>query len=109
MSDLKKGIANLGKWTEKTAQAVRRICKSKNAPCVGFGLVFFEPEAKDDKKWNFVIELAFDPNNKLDKQTRIDLENAFSFISEGIKRIMSGVELENELDARDFSARKDLH
>jgi hypothetical protein len=81
-------IMDLGKWAEKTAGAVRRICSKKQAPCVGFSLVFFDPLAtSDDERWNYVIELAFDPHNPPTEEERKNLQEAFEYISEGIKRI----------------------
>jgi hypothetical protein len=73
---MKPGIMDLSKWVEKTAQAVRRICSKKQAPCVGL------------ERWNYVIELAFDPNNPPTQEERNQLQNAFEFISEGVRRIM---------------------
>ena len=86
---MKPGIMDLSKWVEKTAQAVRHICSRKQAPCVGFSLVFFDPLAEPDERWNYVIELAYDPNNPPSQEERKRLERAFEFISEGLCRIMS--------------------
>jgi hypothetical protein len=49
---MKPGMMDLSKWIEKTAQAVRRICRKKQAPCVGFSLVFFDPMAMPEKQWS---------------------------------------------------------
>jgi hypothetical protein len=86
---MKPGMMNLSKWVEKTAQAVRHICIKKQAPCVGLSLVFFDPLAEPEERWNYVIELAYDPNNPPSLEERKRLEQAFEFISEGIRRIMS--------------------
>ena len=86
---MKPGIMDLSKWVEKTAQAVRHICSRKQAPCVGFSLVFFDPLAEPDERWNYVVELAYDPNNPPSQEERKRLERAFEFISEGLCRIMS--------------------
>ena len=94
---MKPGIMNLSKWVEKTAQAVRHICIKKQAPCVGFSLVFFDPLAEAEERWNYVIELAYDPNNPPSLEERKRLEQAFEFISEGIRRIMS-----EETQEKDF-------
>ena len=91
---MKPGIMDLTKWSEKTAQAVRRICGKKHAPCVGFGLVFFDPLAEPEERWNYVIELAFDPHNPPSEDEQMQLQQAFEFISEGIRRIMGEVEEE---------------
>jgi hypothetical protein len=91
---MKPGIMNLSKWVEKTAQAVRHICMRKQAPCVGFSLVFFDPLAEPEERWNYVIELAYDPNNPPSEEERKQLEQAFELISEGIRRIMSEEESE---------------
>ena len=85
---MKPGIMDLSKWAEKTAQAVRRICSKKQAPCVGFSLVFFDPVAEPEKRWNYVIELAFDPHNPPSQEEQEQLQNAFEFISEGVRRIL---------------------
>ena len=95
---MKPGIMNLNKWAERTAQAVRAICGKKQAPCVGFSLVFFDPVAPDEHKWNFVIELAFDPHNPPSDEEKENLEKTFEFISEGIKRIMNADEIEDNLE-----------
>ena len=87
---MKPGIMDLGKWAEKTAQAVRAICGKKQAPCVGFSLVFFDPIAPPEERWNYVIELAFDPHNRPPEEEWKQVEEAFQFISEGIRRIMGG-------------------
>ena len=91
---MKPGIMNLSKWVEKTAQAVRRICIKKQAPCVGFSLVFFDPLAEPEERWNYVIELAYDPNSPPSQEEQKRLEQAFELISEGIRRIMSAEESE---------------
>jgi hypothetical protein len=38
---------------------------------------------------SYVIELAFDPNNPPTQEERDQLQNAFEFISEGVRRIMA--------------------
>jgi hypothetical protein len=94
-------MMNLSKWVEKTAQAVRRICSQKQAPCVGFSLIFFDPVAEPEERWNYVVELAFDPNNPPSLEEREQLEQAFGFISEGVRRIMGGEQPEmTELEER---------
>jgi hypothetical protein len=98
---------NLSKWVEKTAQAVRHICIRKQAPCVGFSLVFFDPIAEPEKRWNYVIELAHDPHNPPSLEERKRLEQAFEFISEGIRRIMC--EEANEKDSVDCSRAARWH
>ena len=95
---MKPGIMNLSKWVEKTAQAVRHICIKKQAPCVGFSLVFFDPLAEPEERWNYVIELAYDPNNPPSQEERNRLEEAFELISEGIRRIMSQEEIEEVVE-----------
>ena len=87
---MKPAVMNLNKWTEKTAGAVRRICQQKQAPCVGFSLLFFDPTAVAEQQWNFVIELAYDPLNPPCDEERKHVQQAFEFITEGIKRIMGG-------------------
>lgn len=95
---MKPGIMNLSKWVEKTAQAVRRVCIRKQAPCVGFSLVFFDPLAESEQRWNYVIELAFDPNNPPSAAEQKRLQQAFEFISEGVRRIMSEQAGENDIE-----------
>ena len=97
---MKPGIMNLSKWVEKTAQAVRHICIKKQAPCVGFSLVFFDPLAEPEERWNYVIELAYDPNNPPSPGERQRLEQAFEFISEGIRRIMREGKREDKFEDR---------
>ena len=95
---MKPGIMNLSKWVEKTAQAVRHICIRKQAPCVVFSLAFFDPLAEPEERWNYVIELAYDPNNPPSQGERQRLEQAFEFINEGIRRIMSQEESEDKFE-----------
>ncbi len=102
---MKPGIMNLKKWTAKTAMAVERICGKKQAPCVGFSLVFFDPMAPAEERWNYVIELAFDPHNPPEEEERKKLQKAFEFINEGVKKIMGG---DFEDDPEDFTARADF-
>jgi hypothetical protein len=103
---MKPGIMDLSKWIEKTAQAVRHICSKKQAPCVGFSLIFFDPMADPEEQWNYVIELGFDPNNPPSEEEQKQLQEAFEFISEGIKRIMGGVETKDNLE--DFTVKGSL-
>jgi hypothetical protein len=95
---MKPGILNLSKWVEKTVQAVRHICIMKQAPCVGFSLVFFDPLAQPEERWNYVIELAYDPSNPPSHEERKRLEQAFELISEGIRRVMSDEESEEDFE-----------
>jgi hypothetical protein len=104
---MKPGIMDLSKWVEKTAQAVRHICIRKQAPCVGFSLIFFDPLAEPEERWNYVIELAYDPNNPPSQEERKRLEQAFEFISEGIRRIMS--EETQEKDCEECSRAAQFH
>ncbi|MBW1982560.1 MAG: hypothetical protein JRJ12_15220 [Deltaproteobacteria bacterium] len=87
---MKPAIASIPKWTEKTAQAVKKICLEKNAPCVGFALVFFDPVAEQQQRWSYVIELAFDPHNPPTEEERQKVAATFEFICEGIKRLLGG-------------------
>ena len=88
-------IMDLGKWIEKTVEAVRRICEKKQAPCVGFSLVFFDPlNPVEDERWNYVIELAFDPHNPPSPEESENLKKAFEYISEGIHKIYTEEERE---------------
>ncbi len=80
-------IMDLGKWIEKTVQAIKRICSKKQAPCVGFSLVFSDPMVEPEDRWNYVIELAFDPNNPPTEEEQANLRKTFDFISEGIRKI----------------------
>ena len=104
---MKPGIMNLNKWAAKTAQAVERICQNKEAPCVGFSLVFFDPMAPPEERWNYVIELAFDTHNPPTEEEQKQLQEAFEFISEGIKRIMNAEEIKDKLS--DYMAHGSFH
>ena len=95
---MKPGIMNLTKWTEKTAQAVRHICLKKKAPCVGFCLVFFDPMAAPEERWNYVIELAFDAANPPTEEEQKQVRRVFEFLSEGIKRIVGGKPGQEDLE-----------
>jgi hypothetical protein len=54
--------------------------------------------AEADERWNYVIELAYDPKNPPSEEERERLEHAFEFISEGIRRIMNGEAEEVEIE-----------
>ena len=103
---MKPGMMNLSKWAEKTAQAVRRICGNKEAPCIGFSLVFFDPLASEEERWNYVIELAYDPHNPPEDEEQVRIRKAFELINDGVRRIMGG---EFEDDPEDYTVRGDLH
>lgn len=97
---------DMGKWAAKTARAVERICIGKDAPCVGFSLVFFDPTAKEEERWNYVIELAYDPHNPPEAGEQERVRKAFELVSEGVRRIMGG---DFEDDPEDYTVRGDLH
>ena len=104
---MKPGIADLGKWTEKTAGAVRRICSNKEAPCVGFGLAFFDPMEPGEEKWNFVIELAFDPHNPPPEEEQKEVQKALEFIARGVAHIMGGEQ--RDIDLEELIVHGKLH
>ena len=86
---MKPGIADLGKWTEKTVGAVRHICHKKTGPCVGFALLFIDPLAVDEKQWNYVIELAYDPANPPSEEEQKDCQKAFEYIMEDTRSLFN--------------------
>lgn len=102
--DIKTGIANLSKWTEKTVEMVRRVCNRKKAPCMGIAMLFIDPSAPIEERYNFVIELAGDPNNPMSKEDREALTKAFEHIMGGVMQILHGAVEEFDA-AEDFSAR----
>jgi hypothetical protein len=61
-------------------------------------LVFFDPLAEPEERWNYVIELAYDPQNPPSDEERKRLEKAFQFISEGIRSIMDGEASEEDFE-----------
>lgn len=100
------------KWAEKTAQLVRRICLKKAAQGkgvpIGISLLFYDPFAKDEEKWNYVIELAGDPNEGMPEEDREIMIAAFEYIMEGVKRIYEkGVPSEAEMEP--YTARANFH
>jgi hypothetical protein len=103
------GMMDLQRWTEKLAQLVRRICSKKSAPCVGISLVFFDPTAPKEKQWNYVIELAFDPDNPPPEEEREMLTKAFEYINAGVQRIFGGHEIDDSEIPNDYSARANFH
>ena len=103
---MKPGIMNLNKWTEKTAQAVKHVCSKKQAPCVGFSLVFFVPMAPEDEQWSYTIELAFDPNNPPSEEEQKQVQEMFEFINEGVRQILGGEKKDN---LSDYIATGELH
>ena len=105
----KPGIANLAKWAEKTSLAVRRICRSKKAPCVGFALVFFDPFAREEERWSFSVQLAFDPNTGIDEKSRRELEKTMQYLARGVATIMGG-DLGQEMhDLEDYTVEGRWH
>ncbi len=103
---MKPAIMDLSKWTQKTVGAVERICGSKQAPCVGFSLVFYDPMAPVGERWNYAIELAYDPHSPPEEEEQIRVRKSFELISEGIRRIMGG-DFEN--DSENLTVRGNLH
>jgi len=104
---MKPAITNLTKWANKAAEAVRNQCMLKEAPCVGFGLAFFDPMAPEDARWNFTIQLAFDPHNPPPEEERKQLEEALEYIARGVAHIMGGKHQDINLD--DLIVHGELH
>ena len=98
---------DLNKWATKTAESVRNRCFSKEAPCVGYGLAFYDPLEEEEKQWSFLIDIAFDPNNPPPKEEIEQLEKALEFISRGVAHIMGGKKEDINLD--DLIVTGDLH
>jgi hypothetical protein len=73
-------IVNLKKWAAKTASLVERICLAKKGMPIGLALLFFDPTAPEDEQFNFVIQLAADPNEPTDIA-------CFEYIMRGVKEI----------------------
>jgi len=99
---MKPGITNLNRWTEKLVDAIRGHCQNVGAPCVGFGLVFFDPITENlEKQWRNVIRVAIDPHSDhpetWDQATKEKIETVLQFMTEGIKRILGGEIDVNEL------------
>lgn len=106
--DIKTGIANLNKWTEKTVEMVRRVCNRKKAPCVGLAMLFVDPHAPKEEQWNFVIELAQDPHNPMSEDDRKALTDAFEHIMGGVMQILHGA-VEDVSAEEDFTAKGTFH
>ena len=84
-------MIDLSKWIDEAVKTLRNACESRQKPCVGFSLLFFDPIAEKDEQWQFASYFVGD--KKTDKFTEEDkerLELAFMFIQEGVKRIMTG-------------------
>ncbi len=92
MSDKPKkdNIMDLTLWSNQMAETVRQICLRKQSPCVAFSLIFFDPFVTEEERWNFVIKMAYDMNDPPPEEDRKKLETALTYISEGVKRIMTG-------------------
>jgi hypothetical protein len=103
---MKPGIMDLNKWASKTALAVERICQNKQAPCVGFCLVFFDPLGEEETRWNYVIELAHDPHSPPEDAEQKKVTQLFEMVAEAIRRVMSGDYVE---DLRDYEVRGSFH
>lgn len=83
-------IPDLSRWSSQTAETVRQICLRKEAPCVAFSLIFFDPFVKEEEMWNYVIQMAHDRHEPPSDEDKKRLEKALEFINEGVKRIMLG-------------------
>ena len=84
-------VLDLSKWIDEAVRTVRKACEKKQKPCVAFSLLFFDPMAQDEQKWNFANYFVGDKYK--DKHTEEDkerIELAFMYIQEGVKRIMAG-------------------
>jgi hypothetical protein len=105
---MKPGILDKAKWSAKTAALVQRICNRKEGVPLGIALLFYNPMASDEEKWNFVIELASDPNEPMPDEERERLTACFEYIMEGVRRIYEkGVPDDSEMEQ--FTVRGDLH
>jgi hypothetical protein len=69
-------ITDLVKWAAKTAQAVQKICLTRQGPCVGICLLFLEMDDKGEKKWYFTTHMAGDGEEGMDNPERKKLERA---------------------------------
>lgn len=85
---------------------VRRVCNKKPGPCVGIAMLFVDPHAPEETQWNFVIELAGDPNHPMSEKDRQDLTAAFEHIMAGVAQLLDGA-VDDELS--EFVAKGALH
>lgn len=76
-------------------------------PCVGFSLVFLNPLNKEEIDFQFKTMLVGEPNQEIDEQSKKDMEQAFEFLAEGVKRIMLGEFRSDTL--KDYTATGSLH
>lgn len=103
---MKPSITDLSKWAQKTGEAVKRICGQKEGLPIAFAICFFDPMATEDKQWNFVIELAFDPNNPPPEEDQKKLRLAMEHIMDGVAQIYQADKVE---DMEDFTAKGSFH
>ena len=101
------GIASLSTWTEKTVGCVRSACAKRESPCVAMCLVFYDPFAKEDERWEFSINLAMDPHSILEKKDRECLVTALEYVAAGIKKIMEDPALAEEAKTKEIK-REDV-
>ena len=101
-------ILDLSKMAEQTAQAVKRLCLSKTSIPMGFSLLFFDPMATIEKRWNYTINLAGNPERDMDPEERKRLQACFEIIMEGVKRIYQEGVPETEIDDA-YRAREGYH
>ena len=84
-------IIDLSKWIDESVRTLRDACESKQKPCVAFSLLFFDPIAQEDEQWQFANYFVGDKKTyKYTEEDKERLEQAFMFIQEGVKRIMTG-------------------
>ena len=98
-------IVDLGKWTEKTAQAVRSVCNKKTGPCVGFCLLFMELDKHGNKLWNFSIQMAGDPHEMNNEESK-RLEKAMEIAAAHMQKAFDD---SGEADISEFAVVGKLH
>lgn len=75
------------KWDAKTAELVHRICRGKKGVCFGLALLFLDVNAPEEEMFQFVIELAQDPDNPIPPDERERLTACFEYIMIGVRKL----------------------
>ena len=80
-------MTNKGKWDAKTSALVHELCSRKDGVCIGLALLFFDPMASEEEMFNFVIELAGDPDNPMDPEEYKRLVACLEYIMIGVRKL----------------------
>ena len=74
----------------ENSRGSRAYMSEKTSSLCGLQFSVFRSASRRRRTLNYVIELAFDPHNPPTEADQKQLQQAFEFINEGVRRIMGG-------------------